>query len=92
MNPEIKSSTEFAFDIADKCLNDINSFLQPNLNRQTLKAILAPSISNAVFVRQKEIVEKERLDTLIVLSKNIESFDEIYKLFNALGYKLEKLF
>jgi hypothetical protein len=49
---------------------------------------IAPSISNAIFNREKELLQEERLLTIIKLSKTVENEDSILHIIKGLGYEL----
>lgn len=58
-------------------------------NVYAMKASIHPMISNAMYQREKEVREQERLLALINLSKGIDDTGLLFNLVTMLGYKVE---
>ena len=54
-----------------------------------LKISLHPQISNAMFARDKEVLELERLTTLITLARTLDDVN-LHKAYDALNYQITK--
>jgi hypothetical protein len=64
-----------------------NFDVQGDLNQ--MEKNIHPIISNAMFQRDKDLLQQERFETLIILSRTLDDIS-ISKCIDALGYKLTK--
>lgn len=82
---EIQSATDQAWDIAINIGNDggvknvIDGNVEVNFRQHQVKACSAPIISNAIFARDKKIIENEKWKTIYALAKHLdrESFKNV---------------
>ena len=86
------SATDLAFDISNSIMTNVindNPVLEHLTVKQTngLKVMMSPIISNAIFKRENELLEKERFRTLIILARVLND-DNLEKSIEALGYTL----
>jgi hypothetical protein len=54
-----------------------------------LQISIHPQIANAMFARDKEVLELERLTTLIALARTLDD-ENIHKAYDALNYQIIK--
>jgi hypothetical protein len=84
---EIQSS----FDAANQVVVDIATHVMPSFEikgeMRQFKTSIHLYIANAMYRRDKEIREKERLDTLIVLAKILPN-EHLYHAIESLGIRI----
>ena len=93
----IKSTFDTSLEVADTIIDNTLSFHYPELKalentgvkslKYQLRVGISPSVSNAMFARDKEILENERLKTIVTLARTLKDKD-LAKAIEALGYTL----
>ena len=87
----MKSCTDTALEISKTITHEI----LPKFNIENkddtyqFKVTIHPLISNIMYAREKELLENERIDTIIGLSKVLDS-DTVKKVMVELGYNIIK--
>jgi hypothetical protein len=74
-------------NITNNIINNIIKDYNLPINLTQVKTQIHPIISNAIFARDKELLEKERFETLITLAKVLDN-QNIEVAVKALKYKL----
>lgn len=85
---EIKGATDATYEVAKLIAEEILPSFKPNGSINQFKVQTHPIISNFVHQRDKDILENERFETLVTLSRTIDDNDLLRKMINALKYKL----
>jgi hypothetical protein len=94
---KLKSTTDTGFEVADSIIEHSLTFHFPELEGQEntgvnskvyqLRVGIAPKVSNALYQRDKEIIEDERMKTLITLAQTLKG-KQLHKAIEALGYRI----
>lgn len=86
---KVKSIT----DASSEATNRIMEHVVPNHgfggDANQLKISIHPQIANAMFARDKEVLEMERLTTLITLARTLDD-ENLHKAYDALNYQIIK--
>lgn len=85
----MKNCTDTALEISNTITNEIApkyKFEDKDESYQ-FKVTIFPLISNTMYAREKELLENERIDTIIGLSKVLDS-DTVKKVMKELGYNI----
>ena len=80
---KMKKPTEHSNDI----VNDIMKCIKMEGDKKQIKLQMMPFISNAIFHRDKELLEMERFVTLITLCRVLDD-KNIKTVIDAMGYSL----
>lgn len=81
------SSTDQSQIVVDEILDIFINNFQFKGNVNQIKASIHPVIANSMFKRDKELLQKERLETLITLSRTLDN-QNIEAVINALNYEI----
>lgn len=57
-------------------------------DRYQMNVQIHPIISNAIYERDKNLLEIERMETLVTLSRTIQDNEELKRIVRALKYKV----
>ena len=94
---KIEDTMKTGFEVADTIIKHTLSFHFPELKEMEntgvdskiyqLRVGMCPNISNALYARDKEVLENERLKTIVTLARTLKDKD-LAKAIDALGYTL----
>ena len=82
----MKRATEQSAEVVNEIMNIISTFKIEGDPKQ-LKTSIHPVISNAMFHRENELLEQERLETLVTLSRTFDD-ENMRKAVKALRYQI----
>lgn len=85
----MKDNLLHSMDVTTNVINSLSSSFKLEGDYQHMKSTIHPIISNAMFHREKELLEEERFTTLIALAKVLDD-DNIHRAITALKYQLTK--
>ena len=74
-------------EVVDAVLKDIANHKKGGYDQHQLNVMLQPTISNAIFHRDKEVLEHERFKTLIALARVLDD-ENMEKAIIGLNYTL----
>ncbi len=86
---EAKSITDASLEATNRIMEYVvpNHKFEGDANQ--LKISIHPQIANAMFARDKEVLELERLTTLIALARTLDD-ENLHKVYDALNYQIIK--
>ena len=82
-----KQNWDLTNEIVDSVIKDVDTHRKNKYKQSQLKVMLQPTISNALFNRDKEILEAERFTTLVSLARVLDD-ENMKKAVIGLNYKL----
>ena len=82
-----KQNWDLTNEIVDSVIKDVDTHRKNKYKQSQLKVMLQPTISNALFHRDKEILEAERFTTLVSLARVLDD-ENMKKAVIGLNYKL----
>jgi hypothetical protein len=83
----MKNCTEYALDITKEIMEDIISKYEIVGDLNQIKIQIHPIISNAIYKRENELLEKERFNNIIKLSRALDD-ENVKSVIDALNYQL----
>ncbi len=83
----MKNSVEHSLEVVNEIMTSVISSFEVKGDVNQLKTGMMPLISNAMFNRDKEVLEQERFETLITLSRTLDD-EQVKKVIRALRYSL----
>ncbi len=83
----MKNSVEVSQDISNEIISDILPKFNFEGDTYQLKVNIMPIISNTIYNREKELLEKERFETLITLARVLDN-TTIETVIKALKYSI----
>ncbi len=83
----MENCTEKAFKISQEIIDNVIVSFKPQGDLNQMKSEVAPIISNAMFARENELIQNERMETLIALSRVLDN-ESIEKAVKGLKYKI----
>lgn len=86
---KVKSITDASSEATNRIMEHVvpNHGFEGDANQ--LKISIHPQIANAMFARDKEVLEMERLTTLITLARTLDD-ENLHKAYDALNYQIIK--
>ena len=82
----MKTNFEESQEVTKKTMEVVSIYFKRGDSKQASIGIL-PIISNAMFLREKEILEQERVKTIFALAKTLD-FDNFKACIDSLGFNI----
>ena len=85
----MEKSIDKSWEVAKKFVEEVLPFYDKDgiIDKQQIITSLHPYISNAVYANTNEVLEKERMETLITLARTLDN-ENIEKVVDALKYEI----
>jgi hypothetical protein len=85
----MEKSVNKTWEVAKKFVEEVLPFYDKDgiIDKQQIITSLHPYISNAVYANTNEVLEKERMETLITLARTLDN-ENIEKVVEALRYQI----
>lgn len=83
----MKNSFDHSSDVTDEIMKYVISNYEITGDVKQIKLEIHPIISNAMYFRENDVLEKERFKTLITLARALDD-ENLQKAIDALKYKL----
>lgn len=87
INIEMKKSIEQSLDVTSQIMETVIAKFEVEGDLNQMKVQMHPIIANAMYQRDKELLEKERFETLITLVRTLDNTN-IEAVVKALRYEL----
>ncbi len=84
---DVKRPSDQSLEITKELIETVIVRFKPEGDLNQLQIQMDPIIANAMFRRDKKILENERFETLIALSRNLDD-NNLKIAISCLGYKL----
>jgi uncharacterized radical SAM superfamily protein len=72
----------------DEVIKTLQDHFNVTSDRNQLKSSIHPTIANAMFARDKELLKKERFDTLVKLARFIGDNETLEQIIGVLNYEI----
>jgi len=89
MEKNVNSSIDKSYEVAKKFVAEVMPFFDKEnaIDGRQLATSLHPYISNAMYEHRNEVLQKERMETLITLARTLDN-ENIMKAVEALKYEI----
>lgn len=83
----METCTDKAFKISQEIIDSVIPGFRPQGDLTQMKSSMAPIISNAMYARENELIQNERMETFVALARVLDN-ESIEKAVKALRYQI----